>query len=279
MTKSSWIPLGNGPGHCPVSGRLPLDPSQVSSGLLGSSNWQPSTWLGPSAPGTHSSQEVPPPSPWGRRVTSFRQMSPAQGRSLTPHTQISHWGWGGRGQEDKNQTKVTEPLNSRPGQLKFVAERPFLVTVFRHNGIWILPPPPHGICSLFSAPGRKRKRESNAGEICVQGPPTPGHGMALAPSSPLPPFLWPQALAHPQGSCWLIGGITHGFSEGREREQEAYFWWGCVIWIYNDFFVWFIPPSHAGKAKMNETAVHRGLSTRTLIAKEWSRRMASSLFS
>ena len=93
-----------------------------------------------------------------------------------------------------------------------------------------------------------------------------------------PPFLRPPALAHPQGCCWLIRE-TLKCPLGRESENNKPSFGNCVIWIYNDFFVWLIPPAMRERPKWMKLLFHRGLSTSTVIAKEWSRLTASCLFS
>ena len=80
------------------------------------------------------------------------------------------------------------------------------------------------------------------------------------------------------GRLLTDAGITRVFSREGENKQPT-FGEERVIWIHNDFFVWLIPPSHAGQAKMNEAAVSGGPSTRAVIAEEWSEQAAWCWFS
>lgn len=92
------------------------------------------------------------------------------------------------------------------------------------------------------------------------------------------PILRPMPLPTP--GRLLTEAWHHSSVLQRRRKQAAYFRWGaCVIWIHNDFFVWLIPPSHAGKGQMNEAAVPGGPSTRAAIAEEWSEQAAWCWFS
>lgn len=85
------------------------------------------------------------------------------------------------------------------------------------------------------------------------------------------------ALAHPRGSCWLRRE-TLLCSLGRASENKTLtFGEEYVIRIYNDFFVWLISPAMRERPKWMKLLFHRGLSTRPVIAKEWSRLTASRL--
>ena len=80
------------------------------------------------------------------------------------------------------------------------------------------------------------------------------------------------------GRLLTDAGITRVLSGEGENKQPT-FGKEHVIWIHNDFFVWLISPSHAGKAKMNEAAVPGGPRTRAVIAEEWSEQAAWCWFS
>lgn len=103
--------------------------------------------------------------------------------------------------------------------------------------------------------------------VCCALPPL--RSVLLSTSSYSPPSLEPPALAHPQVSCWLIGK-TLKCSLGRESKNKKPTSGENVIWIYNHFFVQLIPPVMRERPQWMKLLLRRGLSTRTVITKEWS---------
>lgn len=162
------------------------------------------------------------------------------------------WGWGGWRREDGNQIEDADSSSSGLFKLRFVKERPSLGDSFQRVGIWDL----HNCncshpCTGTQDQSQEGGSQGDLGTASSHPPSVPfPHLGTLCPHSSAPP-----ALAHPQDPLLTDRKITQVFSGEREWEQEAYFGEECVIWIYNDFFVWLTPPSHPVKAKMNETAV------------------------
>lgn len=105
--------------------------------------------------------------------------------------------------------------------------------------------------------------------VCCALPPLWSVLLSTSSYSPPSPSPRPPALAHPQGSCWRIGK-TLKCSLGRESKNNKPTLGEYVIWIYNDFFVQLIPSVMRERPKWMKLLLHRGLSTRTVIAKEWS---------
>lgn len=109
--------------------------------------------------------------------------------------------------------------------------------------------------------------------------PPPSISVQWLPTSLLSPHFPGPQLCPPLGRLLTDLGNTQS-SLGRESEnKKPASGEECVIWIYNDFFVWLIPPATQERPKWMKLLFEAGPSTRTVIAKEWSRPTAACSFS
>lgn len=153
--------------------------------------------------------------------------------------------------------------------------------MYRYVGIWILPWPPHVYVHNSTPRVRTRTRKAVLWEIYVQGPPSSAIRVALPPpwTAPAPIPQAPCSPCPPSGQLLTDRGITPVFSRERVRTRSLLLgsstWFESIMTSLSDEF----PPAMRERPKWMKLLFRRVLSTRTVIAKEWSSLAASRLFS